>query len=588
MLAQIFQTLQLDLLTALDGVDPYAIVQRLLLNERPKDSPEDIFRILGFVHLYTASGIHIYAFLDALDGFGKRLSPKTATKILLFQKVIRCAGIFLIFFAWGLQQFRLGFLRPILVFLMKRLFESLGFRFRTLSPLFILLGIELLFGALAGPETERRLSFGRAHYFLAVGGGLLGYGWAKTKGLSGILAHAAMSLSSWLCTAVLDLFSLGQIAYLTPLISLLTIPILAQATYPGLLLLSLTSTSGLRGLSSAMNSAAGFAVELVDRIGGVFVVSPHVPMLMIPVTAICVSLVLTKRKKQAFFFGVLAIVGLRILLPQFERSELTLLNVGQGDSLLSIGKKRTELIDTGMSGAVRDRDWIDTFTKRGKTQIDAVLLSHWDEDHVGALRQLVRIIPIGCIQIHSEAWNEERGERWRKWFSLHKELNVSDKHCIQTGEVAEWALPGNKKKAGNDRMLSFFRKLSPSLQFVSFGDAPRVMEDRLVSTLPKNTPTIWKVNHHGSHTSTPLLLGSQIKIQEFWISAGRRNRYGHPHKSVLDLLGSWHAPVRKTTDPTAPHYYKWQWLEWMGPLDLWNEIRLGLGISSVLNPTSKS
>lgn len=586
MLTEVFDTLHLDLLTSLDGVDPYGIVKRLLLNERAKDSPEDLFRLLGFVHLYTASGIHIYAFLDALDGLGRRFSPKSATKILWFQKFIRASGIGLIFFAWGLQQFRIGFLRPIFVYCLKRIFEFFGFRFRMLSPLLILLGVELLVSAISGPDFTRKLTFGRAHYFLAVSGGLFGYSWAKSTGLPGLVVHGAMALASWLATAMLDLFVLGQIAFLTPVISLLTIPILAQATYPALLLFSLTWQEGLRALSYLMNQSAGWIAGLVDWVGGVFVVPPLAPILAIPVTGLFYLLFRAGRKILSIVSLMVSILCATFLVHRIERSEVTLLNVGQGDSVLSVGNGRAELIDTGIVGALKDRAWIDILTKRGVTKIDGVLFSHWDEDHVGAFRQLIRLVPVGCVQIHSEAWDEDKGKVWMEWFQGHPEVKVTSQGCIQTGEVKQWSVAAKGKKAGNNRMQSFTRSLTPELQFVNFGDASKILEEQLVATLPKDVPTLWKVNHHGSHTSTPFHLGDQLKIQEFWISAGRRNRYGHPHQSVVKLLESWGVPIRRTTDPTPPHYYKWQWREAAPSLDLWDEIRLGLGRSRISDSDS--
>jgi competence protein ComEC len=582
MLAHIFDSLRLDLLSALYDVDPYGIVRRLLLNDRPRDSPEDIFRFLGFVHLYTASGIHIYAFLDALDQVGSRLRMSGTGRTLFFQSVIRVVGCGLILFAWGLQQLRIGFMRPVFIFAVRRVAAHFGYRFRRLAPLFLLLGFELLLGSLNESDLGNRLSFGRLHYFLAVGGGLLGHIWAKERGWSALSVHAAMAVSSWLGTGVLDLFALGQIAYLTPLISLVTIPILAQATYPALLILSILSPELLRSLSVAMNASAGVCADLVSRLGGVIVVGPLVPVLSLFVVIVILGLLYGRKLFMAALVFVSIGILLRMIVPSIERSEVTLLPVGQGESILNIGGGRAELVDTGVAGGMKDRAWIDTLTRRGVNRIDAILFSHWDEDHVGALRQLVRLVPIDCIQVHPDAWEEERGRRWKIWFQEHLKTRVLTRDCIKTGVVQNWSqIQSATRKAGNNRMVSYRRRLSSNLQFVSFGDAPIQLEWALLKTLTADTQTIWKVNHHGSHTSTPPDLGTHLKIDAFWISAGRRNRYGHPHQSVVNRLIGFGAPIWRTTDPIAPHFYKWQWIGFRRSIDLGNEICVGLGLGCI-------
>ena len=60
--------------------------------------------------------------------------------------------------------------------------------------------------------------------------------------------------------------------------------------------------------------------------------------------------------------------------------------------------------------------------------------------------------------------------------------------------------------------------------------------------------TILKLGHHGSHTSSGILWLEKVRPDTAIISAGVRNRYGHPHKDVLNRLAELHIPYLATYD----------------------------------------
>ena len=54
---------------------------------------------------------------------------------------------------------------------------------------------------------------------------------------------------------------------------------------------------------------------------------------------------------------------------------------------------------------------------------------------------------------------------------------------------------------------------------------------------------ILKVGHHGSVTSSSLPFLEAVTPKIAVISAGRNNRYGHPHQTILDRLKTLNIPV---------------------------------------------
>lgn len=83
------------------------------------------------------------------------------------------------------------------------------------------------------------------------------------------------------------------------------------------------------------------------------------------------------------------------------------------------------------------------------------------------------------------------------------------------------------------------------------GDAEKNVEARLISAFRDSNPVILdsdilKVGHHGSKTSTSEEFLAAVSPEVAIISAGRKNRYGHPHQDVLDRLKEFGIEVMRT------------------------------------------
>jgi competence protein ComEC len=81
------------------------------------------------------------------------------------------------------------------------------------------------------------------------------------------------------------------------------------------------------------------------------------------------------------------------------------------------------------------------------------------------------------------------------------------------------------------------------------GDLEIPLEEQLVAKtdLPLES-TILKVGHHGSAGSTSEAFLDAVKPKAALISVGKKNRYGHPTKRVLDLLQLKNIPTYRTDE----------------------------------------
>ena len=70
------------------------------------------------------------------------------------------------------------------------------------------------------------------------------------------------------------------------------------------------------------------------------------------------------------------------------------------------------------------------------------------------------------------------------------------------------------------------------------GDAGKERELDIINKYNLNKIDFLKVGHHGSDTSSNIKFINTIKPKYSLISVGENNNYGHPKKSVLDILSS--------------------------------------------------
>ena len=72
--------------------------------------------------------------------------------------------------------------------------------------------------------------------------------------------------------------------------------------------------------------------------------------------------------------------------------------------------------------------------------------------------------------------------------------------------------------------------------FLFTGDATRSVEKQLLDQVEQLDSDILKVGHHGSKTSSSKEFIEAVSPEIAVISAGKNNKYGHPHPEVLDNL----------------------------------------------------
>jgi beta-lactamase superfamily II metal-dependent hydrolase len=86
--------------------------------------------------------------------------------------------------------------------------------------------------------------------------------------------------------------------------------------------------------------------------------------------------------------------------------------------------------------------------------------------------------------------------------------------------------------------------------FMFTGDASLYTENLIEWNEKENIldSDVLKLGHHGSRTSSSILWLEKVSPEITIISAGKNNRYDHPHKEIIDRLSSLHIPYLSTAD----------------------------------------
>lgn len=250
-----------------------------------------------------------------------------------------------------------------------------------------------------------------------------------------------------------------------------------------------------------------------------------------------------------------------------DEAQITVLDVGQGDGIHIRHDSFNCLIDGGSSdvssvGTYRLEPY---FLSRGVDALDYVFVTHGDDDHISGVREMLENQTFG-VKIRNlvmpplEYQDEKLIELAQTAVKNGTRVTVMDPgDKITTGAAEEekgmiltciGPESGLEMEPGNDTSLVL------DLSFGEFdmlftGDVEGSGEESLISSGLLRDYDVLKAAHHGSENSgTEEFL--QITAPEYAvISAGKDNRYGHPHAETLQRLNDAGCTVYSTQDNGA-------------------------------------
>jgi competence protein ComEC len=249
---------------------------------------------------------------------------------------------------------------------------------------------------------------------------------------------------------------------------------------------------------------------------------------------------------------ILFVFDALLLFVSFSRERgmlrVSFLNVGQGDAVFIEAPNGNQLLyDAGPpSGAVlRALGEVLPFWDRS---IDVAVFSHPDQDHIGGFLDVIDRYKVSVVL--------EPGASSTNGVWAEAERSITDHHIAHL--VARKGMQidlGGGVQADilyPDRDMTYMETNSASIvmrihygatSFLVSGDLPKNIEEYEVAMYGDALhATVLKLGHHGSRTSSSEVWLHAVAPDVAVASAGKGNRYGHPHQEVLDLLAKLHIP----------------------------------------------
>jgi len=231
--------------------------------------------------------------------------------------------------------------------------------------------------------------------------------------------------------------------------------------------------------------------------------------------------------------------------------EVSFLDIGQGDAIFIQAPNGNQvLIDGGPPSKAVLRELSKAMPFYDKS-IDVVILTHSHLDHYGGLNGVLAKYKIN-LEMDSGTKNRDSG--FAEFENLLEEKDAARVYAkkgmkvnLGGGAYLDILLPvvNDENLSPHDGML-VARLVYGENSFLLTGDMEDNLENFLLASGAITKSDVLKVGHHGSRTSTSEKFLGNVDPVFAVISAGAKNKYGHPHKEVLDRLNQFDVPVLRT------------------------------------------
>lgn len=397
---------------------------------------------------------------------------------------------------------------------------------------------------------------------------ILSWAGKKTKGKKGffpklwhrVFQSAGISISATILTTPLVAYYYGVVSLVGVVANLLVLPVVSMIFYGimATLAVSLVVPNLARLLAQVVTMLSRYAFALAGwlselPLAALYVKNPYVVIWLVGCYGLLAWICLTKPRwiwpGMAWTLVALFLaLGLNSWENQGADYQVTVLNVGQGQSVILQSQGKTYLVDCGGDEDEEAGTYAgETLRSMGIRQLDGLILTHYDRDHAGGVCYLAQYVSIRRLYLPDLDQPGEYLETILQAVPQGEVDWVHDEMELSVGGSQIRLFPPNSQKSGNESCVAVLFQ-NEKYDTLITGDLDAAGERRLLQTASLPDLELLVVGHHGSGTATCAELLYRTAPDIAVISVGRDNSYGHPAQTVLDRLERYGIRVFRTNE----------------------------------------
>ncbi len=380
----------------------------------------------------------------------------------------------------------------------------------------------------------------------------------------GIAGMLSVTLCSQLATLPITIPAFGTFSLIAPLANAVIGPVVSVLLAVSIVLVPFSLVAPLQSWALVVPMIAArcalFFEQLFAAVPGASVSVPPDSMWIYLVPCLLAVLLAWWPRPRARPMAVgLACLVLLAAIPyiywdRFAPPSVTVLDVGQADAILIRQGGTVALVDCGLDERV-----VSALVRNNVHHIDAVFVTHWDEDHWGGLPDVLDQFSVGTIVVAADALGGAPAEVLNRPGVTYRQVVCGDTVDIGAFRTrVMWPFDTVDGEGNEDSLvlLLSYAQEGKSLRVLLTGDAELDQEREFVQEV--GDIDVLKLGHHGSKVSVDTDLLGTLKPELSIASAGEGNRYGHPSDAciaaVRDAGGAFACTVEHgdiSVSPTA-------------------------------------
>ena len=224
----------------------------------------------------------------------------------------------------------------------------------------------------------------------------------------------------------------------------------------------------------------------------------------------------------------------------------------KADSILVMQENQVMLVDCGTRA--KGSTVVNYLKQLGIDKIDVLVGTHFHDDHIGGMAEVIRNFEIGTLYTPNNLEEEITTYWYLDFLDAVDEKNVNWVYpevgtSFSIGDASVQIIAPNSKKYNNMNNYSIVLMVTyGESDILLMGDAENLSEEEIMNNSYFIDADVIKIGHHGSNRSSSEKFLKEVNPQYAIISAGKGNIYNHPTKTVMERLKKLGIVVYRTDE----------------------------------------